>query len=69
VVYSLTPTTSVFTKEYQVEVESCLEKPADESSAEGKKGTKQGRTVGLAQGSHPLHAGNKFSITLAPHWC
>jgi hypothetical protein len=29
----------VFTKEYQVEVESCLEKPAEESSAEGKKGT------------------------------
>jgi hypothetical protein len=29
----------MFAKEYQVEVESCLEKPAEESSAEGKKGT------------------------------
>jgi len=43
-----------------MEVESCLEKPAEESSAEANKGTIQGehrnifgRTVGLAQGSHP----------------
>jgi len=34
----------VFTKEYQVEVESCLEKPAEESSAEGKKRYNTGRT-------------------------
>jgi hypothetical protein len=37
-----TPTTSVFAKEYLVEVESCLEKTAEESSAEGNKGTIQG---------------------------
>jgi hypothetical protein len=41
-VHSLTPTTQVFIKEYQVEAESCLEKPAEKSSAEGKKGTIQG---------------------------
>jgi hypothetical protein len=59
-IYSLTPTTSVLAKEYQMEVESCLEKPAEESSTEGKKvqyrentETFLGRTVGLAQCSHP----------------
>ena len=37
----------MFTKEYQVEVASCLKKHAEESSAEGKKGTIEGEQCNI----------------------
>lgn len=37
----------MFAKEYQVQVASCLKKPAEESSAEGEKGTIEGEECNI----------------------